>query len=74
MDLKEIVRATASAQSLLDANEELQVSSISIVELVLGLEEATGVAIPDREMTVDNFSTLASVVQLLSRLKAAKQA
>jgi len=75
MDLKETVRATARAQALLsDESEALSVTSITIVELVLALEEAAGIEIPNREMTVDNFATVSSVVVMLERLRAATPA
>lgn len=72
MDLMEVVRTSAREQSLLDENGELQVTSITIVELVLSLEEAANVEIPNREMTVENFTSIDSVATMLSRLIAAR--
>jgi acyl carrier protein len=68
----EVVRTSAREQSLLDENGELQVTSITIVELVLSLEEAANVEIPNREMTVENFTSIDSVATMLSRLIAAR--
>ena len=71
MDLKAIVTATATAQALLvDGTERLQVSSITIVEFVVELEDASGIEIPNAEMRADNFESVSTVVQMLERLRA----
>ncbi|HEY5938921.1 MAG TPA: hypothetical protein VIU61_29915 [Kofleriaceae bacterium] len=71
MDLKAIVTTTATTQALLvDGTERLQVSSITIVEFVVELEDASGIEIPNAEMRAENFESVSTVVHMLERLRA----
>jgi acyl carrier protein len=46
-------------------------TSISAVRLMLEIEAAFDLAIPDAELTPENFTDVASIERLVSRLKAA---
>ena len=48
---------------------EAGLSSIAAVRLMLEIEAAFDVSIPDGDLTPDNFATVASIEQLLGRLK-----
>ncbi|THD46406.1 MAG: acyl carrier protein [Bradyrhizobium sp.] len=45
-------------------------TSMASVRLMLAIEAAFGVAIPDAELTPENFRTLATIEALIARLKA----
>ena len=46
-------------------------TSIAAVRLMLEIEAAFDVAIPDAELTPENFADVASIERLIGRLKAA---
>ncbi len=46
-------------------------ASVAAVRLMLEVEAAFDVAIPDSELTPQNFATVANIEQLVRRLKAA---
>jgi acyl carrier protein len=46
------------------------IDSMGLMQLTTFIEERTGVRIPDDEVVPDNFQTVASIVQLITRLKA----
>ena len=46
-------------------------ASVAAVRLMLEVEAAFDVAIPDSELTPENFATVASIENLVRRLKAA---
>ncbi len=49
-------------------------TSIAAVRLMLEIEAAFDIAIPDGELTPENFATLASIARLVDRLKRANPA
>lgn len=49
-------------------------TSIAAVRLMLEIEAAFDIAIPDGELTPENFATLASIGRLVARLKSAAPA
>jgi acyl carrier protein len=60
---------TSSRPLPIDARfSELGMSSIKMVQLMLGLEVEFGLMIPQHEITLDNFASIASVESLLTRL------
>ena len=73
--LSEIVRAATPGLSeaqgdVADVNlREAGLTSIAAVRLMLEIEAAFDVAIPDGELTPENFATIASIEALLRRLK-----
>jgi acyl carrier protein len=69
MDLIEIVRNTASKEELLDNAGMLMLNSMSVIDFVLALEDASGIEVPNSEMTEENFKSIESVAQLLQRLR-----
>lgn len=50
---------------------EAGLTSIGAVRLMLEIESAFDIAIPDDELTPANFASVASIEQLIQRLKAA---
>jgi acyl carrier protein len=59
--------ARARDASLQDAG----LTSMATVKLMLAIEAAYDVAIPDAELTPENFSSIAAIEALLARLEAA---
>jgi len=56
----------------LEANlQEAGLTSMATVKLMLAIEAAFGVAIPDAELTPENFRSIATIAALLERLEAA---
>jgi acyl carrier protein len=51
--------------------QEAGLSSMATVRLMLAIEAAYGVAIPDAELTPENFRSIAAIAALLERLQAA---
>jgi acyl carrier protein len=55
-----------------DANlQEAGLTSMATVKLMLAIEAAHDVAIPDAELTPENFRSIAAIEALLARLQAA---
>jgi acyl carrier protein len=55
-----------------DANlQEAGLSSMATVRLMLAVEAVYDVAIPDTELTPENFRSIATIAALLERLQAA---
>jgi acyl carrier protein len=55
-----------------DANlHEAGLTSMATVKLMLAIEAAYDVAIPDAELTPENFRSIAAIEALLERLQAA---
>ena len=50
---------------------EAGLTSMATVKLMLAIEAAYDVAIPDAELTPENFRSIAAIAQLLERLQAA---
>ena len=71
MDLAELVRTTARSQSILvEGSDDLDVSSMTVVEFVLALEDALQIEIPNVEMTAANFKSVSTAVAMVTRLGA----
>jgi acyl carrier protein len=51
-----------------DSLTEIGLSSLDIVNLMLGVETQFAVKIPDREMTPSNFRSIAQIDQLVRKL------
>jgi acyl carrier protein len=51
-----------------DSLTEAGLSSLDIVNLMLGIEAEFAVKIPDRDMTPSNFRSIAQIDQLVSKL------
>ena len=57
-----------------DSLTEIGLSSLDIVNLMLGVETEFAVKIPDREMRPSNFRSIAQIDQLVSKLLGADPA
>ena len=70
---REFAPALPSAAKLArDADlHEAGLTSMATVKLMLAIEAAYDVAIPDAELTPENFRSIAAIEALLERLKAA---
>lgn len=44
--------------------------SLALMDLIMFIEERTGLKVPDDDVTPDNFETVARIGQLVERLKA----
>jgi acyl carrier protein len=53
-----------------DSLAEVGLSSLDIVNLMLGVEAEFAIKIPDREMTPTNFRSIAQIEKLVSKLLA----
>jgi acyl carrier protein len=51
-----------------DSLTESGLTSLDIVNLMLGIETEFGIKIPDRDMTPSNFRSIAQIDQLIGRL------
>ena len=45
------------------------IDSMGLMHLVMFVEERTGIRIPDSEVTLENFETVASIAQAVDRLR-----
>ena len=76
MRLIELARAAAPGLpngegELREANlRQAGLTSISAVRLMLDIEAAFGVVIPDADLTPENFGDIASIEQLVLRIRA----
>ena len=43
--------------------------SMALMDLIMFIEERTGVRVPDSEVTLENFETAARIVDLVTRLR-----
>jgi acyl carrier protein len=74
----ELARAAAPRLSDVEGDpltadlKEAGLASVAAVRLMLEVEAAFDVAIPDAELTPDNFATVANIEKLVRRLKAAE--
>jgi acyl carrier protein len=64
------IQGDPTAADLRDAG----MSSVAAVRLMLDLEAAFDVAIPDAELTPENFATLRTIEALIARLKGVSAA
>ena len=75
--LLDMVRAAAPRLSECEGDprnadlKEAGLASVAAVRLMLEVEAAFDVTIPDSELTPENFATVASIEALVLRLKAA---
>ncbi len=49
------------------------IDSIGLLQLMMFVEERTGVRIPDDQVTFDNFQTVAGIAQMVDGLRARRQ-
>ena len=74
--LFEIARGVAPGLADIDGDpstanlRDAGMTSVAAVRLMLDIEAAFDVAIPDGELTPENFATLQSIEALIARLKA----
>jgi aryl carrier protein AsbD len=74
--LKDFLRdnATAGATSSLEENEDLiargLIDSIALLQIILFIEEQTGIRIPDEEVAPENFQTIGAIERTVERLQA----
>lgn len=55
-----------------DANlQDAGLTSMTTVKLMLAIEAAYGLAIPDAELTLENFRSIEAIAALVERLRAA---
>jgi acyl carrier protein len=67
----EIVRRLAREKNkLAEDGVSLSLDSMSVIDFVLALEEASGVEISNSELKDENFRTVDDVARLLERLRA----
>ena len=69
--VRRILEARAIAQPVLpDADlREAGLTSLDMVSLVLSVESEFGVKIPEREITLANFRSVATIETLIARLR-----
>jgi acyl carrier protein len=69
--VRRILQARAIAQSVPpDADlREAGLTSLDMVSLVLSVESEFGVKIPEREITLANFRSIATIESLVARLR-----
>ena len=67
-------RAIDKSVGQYDSLTEIGLSSLDIVNLMLGVEAEFEIKIPDREMTPSNFRSIAQIDQLVSKLLNAARA
>lgn len=69
---KSLIPDGAAAE--IDENEALidrgLIDSMGLLQIMTFIEERTGVRIPDEEVTPDNFQSLSSIDQMVTRLRA----
>ena len=63
-----VKRAIGKSVGQDDSLTEIGLSSLDIVNLMLGVETEFAVKIPDREMTPSNFRSIAQIDRLVSKL------
>jgi acyl carrier protein len=61
---------SAAADPLTADLSEAGLSSVAAVRLMLEIEAAFDIAIPDADLTPENFASLASIEALVRRLRA----
>jgi acyl carrier protein len=75
--LRELVRPAAPGLAQIQGDvrkadlREAGLTSIAAVRLMLEIEAAFGIAIPDSDLTPENFANLDSIERLVERLQAA---
>jgi len=78
--LTELARAAAPGLSEFDGNPRFAnlrmagLTSISAVRLMLDIEAAFDIAIPDGDLTPENFADIASIERLVLRIQASATA
>lgn len=70
MDMAATVRETVSAMGISTTDGEFeQVDSLTLLSVIMKLEETAGVRIPIEDLEVENFRTVEAVAELLARLQ-----
>ena len=65
-----MVRDTVSAMGIAIADGQFeQVDSLTMLSVIMKLEETAGVRIPIEELDLENFRTVDAVAELLTRLQ-----
>ena len=67
----DVVRSIASNLRILEGDDHLKaLDSLTLIELVAALEEATGVDLLGLSLKAEQFRTVASVVALIDRARS----
>ncbi len=70
-----IVKRITGYNGEINSSEPLKkygMDSLGNVELIVSLEEMTGISIPDDKLNPENFGTIDSILSLMKRLKDEK--
>ena len=70
-ELGTVVRSIASGMGLLDGDRIAVLDSLTLVELVAALEDATGLDLLGMPLVIETFRSVESVVALLERARSA---
>jgi acyl carrier protein len=66
----EIVRSIASNMRVLDGDDRLRpLDSLTMIEFVTAIEDATGVDLLGIQLTIEHFVSVGSVVSLLAQAR-----
>jgi len=72
-DLCEFIRINLVGQGVLVTPEtsfdKLGLDSFSIIEIILFIERKYGLAIPDKELNIENLSSVYTLAECVSKLK-----
>lgn len=66
-----VVRSTASELGLLDGDRITVLDSLTLIELVAALEDATGLDLLGRPLAIESFRSVESIVALLEQARSA---
>jgi acyl carrier protein len=69
--VRQVVAQCSPAISIIDdvALRQLGMSSLELVNVVLGVEARFDIQVPDDEATAANFASVVSIAQLVERIK-----
>jgi acyl carrier protein len=72
MDVREIVRSVASEHAEVPDDDQaaLELDSLAVVTIVEALEDRLGIRVAPRDVTGDNFRSIASIVSYVESKKA----
>ena len=70
VDLGAVVRSTASAMGLLDGDRITVLDSLTLIELVAALEDATGLDLLGMPLAIESFRSVDSIVAVLERARS----
>jgi acyl carrier protein len=68
--LVDTVRSVAGDMGLIADSGQFDIDSVSIIDLVLALETACGISIPDTSLVQENFESVETVAKMLGALGA----